>query len=159
MMVALNHRAGRMPEPCPRTDAGMPWATFHMSPLSLLEDGVLPRAAQRKLSGHAARNFPAGAAGPALGALLTFHGPKPHLPSWFQASIYCVFSQEPLPGPWALSYKDPVGPVLVESFVAWTVSGSHNPTHSECPRQVSGREAFILSFVTFQTVVRTWNTI
>lgn len=63
------------------------------------------------------------------------------------------------PEPRALSYKDPVGPVLVESFVAWTVSGSHNPTHSECPRQVFGREASVLSFVTFQTVVRTWNTI
>lgn len=74
-------------------------------------------------------------------------------------NLLCVFSQEPLPGPWALGYKDPVGPVLVESFVAWTVSGSHNLTHSECPRQVSGRQAFILSFVTFQAVVRTWNTI
>lgn len=34
--------------------------------------------------------------------------------------------------------------------MAWTVSGSHNPTHSECPRQVSGREASVLSFVTFK---------
>lgn len=49
-------------------------------------------------------------------------------------SLLCVLSSEPLPGPWCLSYRDPVGPVLVEIFVACTISGSHTPTHSERPQ-------------------------
>lgn len=128
---------------------------FYMRGLSLLEDGVPLRVTQLEGSDHiAALNFPSWYGWPCLGSSPDLAWPKakssqlvPGLP------LLCVLCQEPLPGPWPFGYRELVVPVLVEIFVAWIVSGSHNPTHSEWPRQVSGREFPILSFVTFQTVV------
>lgn len=48
--------------------------------------------------------------GPALGALLTLLGPRPSLPSWFQAYPYCVsFAKSPFLG---------LGPLATESWLS-----------------------------------------
>ena len=102
---------------------------------SLLEDGVPPRVTQLEGSGHgAALSFPSWRGWPCLGGSPELAWPKAKSSQLAPGlNLPCVLSQEPLPGPLSLGCRDPVGPALVEILVVWTISGSHNSTHSQWP--------------------------
>lgn len=94
--------------------------------------------------------------GPAVGTLLTCTAHSQVFPDGFRPQLTLrprlgAPSWASVPG-----YRDPVGLGLVEILVAWSVSLDPTaPPTQNGPRQVPGREAPILCFVTFQTLVRT----
>lgn len=127
--------------------------TFHMRGLSLREDRVPPRVTQPEGLGRiAAIDFPSWHGWPCLegSAALPWSTAK-------SSSYFVSLPKSPFlgPGPWATKIR------LCwwrSSWLGLSLDLTTPPTLNG-PRQVSGREHSILSFVTFQTVVRTWKSI
>ena len=122
-----------MQKPSLQTDMG------HVvsSPLFIWEDQAFWKTVSHPGS-HSSRGrviiwprvSPVGVGGPVLGALPNLRDPRPSLSSWFQASTYW----SPFLGLGPLAAEIRLIPPLVEILVARTVSGTHNPTHSEWPQ-------------------------
>lgn len=135
--------------------------TSHMRGLSLREGGVPPRVTRLEGSGRGpAQGSPVGVGGPALGALPNLCGPGPSLPSWFQASTYCVSAaRSPFLGLRPLAAEIRLAPHWQRSLWLERSPEPTTPPTRNGPRQVPGRAAPTMSFVTFQTVVRPQSTI
>lgn len=96
---------------------------------------------------------PPGVASPALEALLTSNGPRPSPPGGFQASTYSVFSAKcPFLGLCPLGAEIRLAQYRRRSC---GLDGIWTPPTPNGPKQVSGREGAILSFVTLLAIVRT----